>query len=454
MITILIPLYNGIEYLPEAIQSILSQTYTSWKLLIGINGHGDTGGDIAIKVNELVGSDSRIKVIIQSSEINNKSKSLNNLIKYVDTEWVALLDADDIWLPTKLEKQVETIQSSQFEVIGTQCEYFGTLTGSPNIPYGPISRGFTLHLNPIINSSVVFKTKYAYWNELLSKEGYEDYELWLQLDFAEVQMYNISEVLVKHRIYPQSSFNTKTSDITPLKTKYQKIFSGEMTCVVTAYYPVPSGKHSVRDYKEWYTKFFQCVNCPVICFCPKEIIDELKSVANENVEFIVRDFYSFEMMSNEQMIKWKAWHENDPEKFRHSPELYAIWAAKQEFVREAIKISNYDIYVWCDIGCFRTIRPGSFDFTYKYIQPGKITCLKLDIYNTIGGGVLAGDKNAWNIFYKNFTNELNANINGKDQVIYKRILNTNNAVFIEPKDNYGDIWFYLTYIFSMSTIIN
>jgi len=76
------------------------------------------------------------------------------------------------------------------------------------------------------------------------------------------------------------------------------------------------------------------------------------------------------------------------------------------------------------------------------------------VYNTIGGGVLAGDKNAWNIFYKNFTNELNANINGKDQVIYKRILNTNNAVFIEPKDNYGDIWFYLTYIFSMSTIIN
>jgi len=50
MITILIPLYNGIEYLPEAIQSILSQTYTSWKLLIGINGHGDTGGDIAIRL--------------------------------------------------------------------------------------------------------------------------------------------------------------------------------------------------------------------------------------------------------------------------------------------------------------------------------------------------------------------------------------------------------------------
>ena len=224
MITILIPFYNGIEYLPAAINSIVSQTFQDWKLLIGINGHGDTNGDMVTKVKELC-NDSRVSIIVQPTSINNKSKSLNNLITYVTTEWIALLDADDIWLPTKLEKQVQVLQQTDYEVIGTQCEYFGERSGSPTLPYGLIPRGFTLQFNPIINSSVLFKTKYAHWNELLSTEGYEDYELWLQLDLASVKMFNISEVLVRHRLYAQSFFNTKTADTTSLKQKYLVLFN-------------------------------------------------------------------------------------------------------------------------------------------------------------------------------------------------------------------------------------
>ena len=71
----------------------------------------------------------------------------------------------------------------------------------------------------------------------------------------------------------------------------------------------------------------------------------------------------------------------------------------------------------------------------------------------IGGGVLAGDKNAWKLFSENYITELNANIHGKDQIIYKRILNDTNAVIIHPNNMYGNPWFFLTYIFSMPTII-
>jgi hypothetical protein len=219
--------------------------------------------------------------------------------------------------------------------------------------------------------------------------------------------------------------------------------------VVTAYYPIPTGKHTRDDYKSWYNIFFKCVTSPVICFCPSEMEQEFKSIAGSNVTIIVRDFYSFNMMSNTNMDRWKEWHKIDPEKHIHSPQLYAIWAAKQEFVREAMKISDYSIYTWCDIGCFRVPRNGSFEYTHKYIQPNKITCLYIPNYDFIGGGVLAGDKDAWNIFSKNFLEELNNNINGKDQIIYKRILNSSNAVIIHPNNLYGDFWFFLTYIFSM-----
>lgn len=143
--------------------------------------------------------------------------------------------------------------------------------------------------------------------------------------------------------------------------------------------------------------------------------------------------------------KWDNWHKIDPEKNIHSPDLYAIWASKQDFVQEAMKISNFDTYVWCDIGSFRTIRNGSFKNLNKYIQPSKITCLS--ILGNIGGGILAGDRNAWNMFTEKYLLELEKNIHGKDQVIYKRIFNSSNAFIINATSQYGNPWFYLTYIF-------
>ena len=226
MITILIPLYNGIEYLPDALNSIISQTYNKWIVLIGINGHGDKSEHIVNKVKEIT-EDSRVIVIIQPPEINNKPKSLNDLMKMVTTEWIALLDADDIWLPKKLESQIEIINKTDCEVIGTHCEYFGDRTGSPSLPCGIIPRGSTLNYNPIINSSVLFKTEYGRWDELLAREGYEDYDLWLQLDIHHVKMYNIPEILVKHRLYKESFFNTRTADTTLLKQKYSRLFNSE-----------------------------------------------------------------------------------------------------------------------------------------------------------------------------------------------------------------------------------
>jgi hypothetical protein len=220
-------------------------------------------------------------------------------------------------------------------------------------------------------------------------------------------------------------------------------------CVVTAYYPLHKNKHGHQKYKNWIKYFFEGVTCDIICFCPAEIHDELLELAGQNsrVKFVVREFDSFDMMSASQMDVWRTFHLSDPEKDVHSPELYAVWAAKQEFVREAIKMNSADIYVWCDIGCFRESRMCDFKHTYKYVQPGKIT--GLSISNMIGGGVLAGDKDAWELFARLYLDELKSNPHGKDQIIFKRVLNDTNAVIITPsKDETRDPWFYLTYIFN------
>jgi hypothetical protein len=222
--------------------------------------------------------------------------------------------------------------------------------------------------------------------------------------------------------------------------------------VVTSYYPLSKSKHSLSEYRQWYTNFFQCVTADVVCFCPQSMYDEFTRLAKPNHTIIIREFDSFEMMSPEYMTIWNQWHLVDPERHVHSPELYAIWAAKQEFVLNAMNIKDASIYVWCDIGCFRHIRDGSFKDTYKYVQPGKITGLHIPYYNFIGGGVLAGDKGAWNMFSTLYKEELKRSPHGKDQIIFRRILNETNSniinidnVFMSIGDN---AWFYLTLLFS------
>jgi len=225
--------------------------------------------------------------------------------------------------------------------------------------------------------------------------------------------------------------------------------------LVTAYYPVKTNKHTVKEYSAMMDIFFECVTCPVIFFCSSETYEKLKSRAKSNVQFVQREFNSFEITSEPWKSRWESWYDKDPEKHLHSPELYAVWAAKQEFVREAMKLVDTDIYVWCDAGCFRNKRPGSFEYTAKYVSPGKITCLEVsalvyDGIKMIGGGVLAGDREAWTTFSQNYLNELEQNLHGKDQVIFHRVLNDNNAKIITPTREYGEPWFYLTYIFSIA----
>lgn len=224
------------------------------------------------------------------------------------------------------------------------------------------------------------------------------------------------------------------------------------TLVITAYYPVKTGKHTLEEYNTWIQNFFDSVTCPVIFFCDSKTKQELP-ISPPNIKFIERELKSFKLMQEPWKSKWEAFHEIDHEKHIHSPELYAIWGAKQEFVKEAIKLQKAKCYVWCDVGCFRYKRPGSFKNTLNFIEPNKITCLDVSYLpavkqETIGGGVLAGDSKAWSIFSKNYLEELEKNVQGNDQIVYRKILNNSNSIIIRPNYQYGDAWFFLTYIFS------
>jgi len=203
MISILMPIYNGIEFIEESVISILNQTYDQWELIIGINGHAENCDVYKIAKEYEKRSVGKIRVY-DFYKITGKSNTLNEMIQYCKYEYIALLDVDDIWHPQKLEVQSQLLNS--YDVIGSNCVWFGDRPGIiPTIPIGDISNYDFALVNPIINSSCIIKKELCHWNE----NGIEDYDLWLRLRKSGKTFFNCKAILVKHRIHNASAFNAK-----------------------------------------------------------------------------------------------------------------------------------------------------------------------------------------------------------------------------------------------------
>lgn len=216
MISILMPLFNGVEFFNDSIKSIFDQTYTDWELLIGVNGHG------AIEATQIFNklkkyNDLRVKYSFFS--FKSKTLTLNKLAAKAKYNYICTLDVDDYWEKNKLEKQLKLI--TKYDIVGTNCEYFGTRDGSPAIFLGKLSPAMFSYQNPMINSSIMLKKEDAHWD--IEWEGLDDYNLWIDLLNKNKTFYNIPECLTKHRVHKRSFFNQNNNDELAKKLKLEKM---------------------------------------------------------------------------------------------------------------------------------------------------------------------------------------------------------------------------------------
>lgn len=208
MISIIIATYNGEKYIKLAIESILNQSYNNFELLIGFNGTVDNSKEIISTYN-----DHRIRTFDYGND-KGKSKTLNKLLNECKYDWVAIQDDDDIWIDTKLEKQLNYIDD--YDVIGTFISYIdsnGYISGEPDLKssHDDIKHLSMSGVNQIANTSAIFKKSDALeiggWRDDL--DGIEDYDFWLRLMRNQKIFFNIPETLVLHRLHSNSNFNTK-----------------------------------------------------------------------------------------------------------------------------------------------------------------------------------------------------------------------------------------------------
>lgn len=207
MISVLIPIYNGIEFIEESVSSVLRQTYDKWELIIGVNGHPQNSTVYKI-AKEYEKRSSKIRVL-DLFQIKGKSNALNEMVKHCAHDYIALLDVDDIWHDQKLE--IQSAALNQYDIIGSNCVWFGDKSNVvPSIPIGDISNFDFSAVNPIINSSSVIRRGLCFWNS--KWDGVEDYDMWLRLRAQRNCFFNYGQVLVKHRIHAASAFNAKGND--------------------------------------------------------------------------------------------------------------------------------------------------------------------------------------------------------------------------------------------------
>lgn len=211
-VTVLMPVYNREKYLREAIDSILSQTFTDFEFLIVDDGSTDNSLEI---VNSY--PDSRIRLIRNLANLGI-SESLNIGLSESLGDYVARMDSDDISLPNRLQKQIEFLnQNPDITVLGSHMNFINmhgqnlehlNYLPSYSLAHQEIVYAM-LYSIPFAHPSVIFKRLevlkiggYRFLKEL--ENGSEDYDLWLRLAAQNYKFANLSDHLIKYRLHRDS----------------------------------------------------------------------------------------------------------------------------------------------------------------------------------------------------------------------------------------------------------
>lgn len=104
-VSVIIPAYNSMTYLPKTLESVLQQTFTDFEVSIINDGSSDNIVEWALQI-----TDARVRLISQPNQ--GVSVARNTGITHAQGEYIAFLDADDLWEPSKLEKQVRCLEDN------------------------------------------------------------------------------------------------------------------------------------------------------------------------------------------------------------------------------------------------------------------------------------------------------------------------------------------------------
>lgn len=207
------PAYQAGRWISGSIDSVLKQTFLDWELIIVDDGSTDQTAEIC----ELyTAKDPRIQYHYQLNGRQGKARNLG--IRHARGKYLAFLDADDLWVPEKLERSLELMDATGCDMISTgawewdgnsdlpdcrQKDLEETLYTRENALY-PFALGNRIALLAVVVSREAVDAVGGF-DEDKSLASAEDYDLWIRLLLAGYRIQSIKEPLAIYRIHPSSS---------------------------------------------------------------------------------------------------------------------------------------------------------------------------------------------------------------------------------------------------------
>jgi glycosyltransferase involved in cell wall biosynthesis len=201
LLTVLMSVYNGEEYLDEAIESILNQTYEDFQFLIIDDASTDRSPRM---LQKWANHDDRIRLML-----NEHNQGLGAVLaqgmRDADTPLVARMDADDVAHPERLQRQVEYMKANpEVGVLGTfavDVDEHGQIVKPRRFPVTHEEICQLLWTNPILHPTVMMRRR-----EILAAGNYDpdlrkrqDYDLWFRCAEAGLRFANLPEPLLEYR---------------------------------------------------------------------------------------------------------------------------------------------------------------------------------------------------------------------------------------------------------------
>lgn len=180
LVTVITPAYNAKKHIAEAIKSVQNQTFDNWELIIIDDCSEDSTCEV---VKELMAKDDRIRLIENYTNLG-AAESRNRGLDAAKGTYIALLDADDIWYPNKLEKQIELAEDEEADIVYSSYDIIdgeGNKVKSTYVVPETVTYEGLLKENVIGCSAAVIRRETAKKYRFGSDFYLEDYVLWLDI---------------------------------------------------------------------------------------------------------------------------------------------------------------------------------------------------------------------------------------------------------------------------------
>ena len=218
LVSVIMNCYNGDKYLQNAIESVYAQTYSNWEIIFWDNCSTDNSADIALSYDE------RVKYH-RTAQTTPLGEARNIAQKEALGKYIAFLDCDDLYLPEKLEKQVRSMEGSNYAMCygsaikinkqGQVLKKVSVKNQSGNL-FGSLLKHYEINMQSVmLRSSILIEEQLSFATEL---KYCPDHNLFMEIA-SRFPVGVLQDFIIKYRLL-EDSLSKKTLDIVSTEVRF------------------------------------------------------------------------------------------------------------------------------------------------------------------------------------------------------------------------------------------